>query len=127
MRYDPALSDWYRGDQARIRQILSNFVSNAVKFTDAGHVLIELSHEGDGRVRIAVEDTGLGVPAEKLPTIFEKFTQVDMTSTRRHQGAGLGLALVAAVAELHGARLTLGDAAPGLRVELALPAAPPGP
>jgi signal transduction histidine kinase/CheY-like chemotaxis protein len=99
VRYDPALSDCFRGDQMRIRQILSNFVGNAVKFTEAGHILIELSLEENGRVRLSVEDTGIGIPADKLPTIFEKFTQVDMTSTRRHQGTGLGLAITKSLAE----------------------------
>ena len=94
------------GDAGRIRQVLTNLVGNAVKFTDTGHVLIEVGCEsGDSSralLRIAVSDTGIGIPAEKIPALFDKFSQVDGSSTRRHSGTGLGLAISKHLVELMG-------------------------
>ncbi|MCW5711647.1 PAS domain-containing hybrid sensor histidine kinase/response regulator [Shinella sp.] len=98
------------GDAGRFRQIVTNLVGNAVKFTDRGHVLIDLSAQtgGDGGVEIIirVEDTGAGIPAEKMESIFEKFSQVDASSTRRHEGTGLGLAITDGLTRLFGGTLT---------------------
>ena len=98
------------GDAGRFRQIVTNLVGNAVKFTDRGHVLIDLSAQtgGDGDVEIIirVEDTGAGIPAEKMVSIFEKFSQVDASSTRRHEGTGLGLAITDGLTRLFGGTLT---------------------
>lgn len=80
-------------DGLKLRQILLNLLSNAVKFTDTGEILIEVSRQGDA-VTISVEDTGVGIPADQLPFIFEKFRQVDGSSTRKVGGTGLGLAIV---------------------------------
>lgn len=102
VRFDPLIAECYFGDKNRIRQIISNFVSNAVKFTDRGHVLIDVSRRASGEICVSVEDTGCGIPEEKLATIFDKFTQVDMTSTRKHQGTGLGLAIAKGLAETMG-------------------------
>lgn len=105
VRYDASLSDGFHGDAGRVRQIISNFVSNAVKFTEAGHILIEatpISGAGREGVRLCVEDTGGGIAADKLATVFDKFTQADMSSTRRHQGTGLGLAITKSLVELLG-------------------------
>ena len=95
------------GDAGRFRQIVTNLVGNAVKFTDRGHVLIDLASEpaegGGVEISIRVEDTGAGIPEDKMASIFEKFSQVDASSTRRHEGTGLGLAItdgVSAVARL---------------------------
>ncbi|WP_127521419.1 PAS-domain containing protein [Mesorhizobium sp. Z1-4] len=97
VRVAPALHDTYVGDVGRIRQIVTNLVGNAVKFTEAGHVLVDVNGEdlGDGRnrLKISVTDTGIGIPREKLALIFDKFSQVDASSTRRHEGTGLGLAI----------------------------------
>ncbi|MBE9503698.1 MAG: HAMP domain-containing protein [Proteobacteria bacterium] len=102
-KYSPELPDIFIGDQLRIHQVLINLVSNAQKFTEKGHVLISIEkEEGTGNeflVRISVEDTGLGIPNEKLDHIFEKFTQVDMSSTRRYGGTGLGLAITKKLVE----------------------------
>jgi len=82
------------GDPVRLRQILTNLVSNAAKFTDRGEIAIELDTAGGGsRLRIAVRDTGVGIPREKIPMLFEKFTQADTSTTRRYGGTGLGLAI----------------------------------
>ncbi len=94
------------GDPGRIRQVLLNLAGNAVKFTEKGSVLIKVENEekmGDRvRLRFGVEDTGVGIPQEKLPFIFEKFTQLDATASRRHEGVGLGLPISKRMVELLG-------------------------
>jgi signal transduction histidine kinase/DNA-binding response OmpR family regulator len=94
------------GDGDRIRQVLSNLASNAVKFTHEGHVLIDAEVvERDGShvdVRIAVTDTGIGIPPHKVGALFEKFTQADTSTTRRYGGTGLGLAIAKSLIELMG-------------------------
>ena len=99
VRVDPKLPEWVVGDEGRVRQILSNLVSNAVKFTEQGYVLIEALHDPKGIV-FQVTDTGIGIPEDKLGTVFEKFSQVDASSTRRHEGTGLGLAIASKLVEL---------------------------
>ncbi|MGY6707745.1 MAG: response regulator [Rhizobiaceae bacterium] len=110
VRIDPSLSGWVVGDVGRIRQIVTNLVGNAVKFTEKGHVLIDVSgtiEDGMSLVTIRVEDTGIGIPEEKRSQIFEKFSQVDATSTRRHEGTGLGLAIASRLIELMGGEIGL--------------------
>ncbi|MGZ9014345.1 MAG: ATP-binding protein, partial [Burkholderiales bacterium] len=93
------------GDAARLHQIAVNLLSNAVKFTpEGGSVTVKLS-TADGAARIAVSDTGVGIDPEFLPRVFERFTQADTSTTRRHGGLGIGLALVCHLAELHGGRV----------------------
>ncbi len=97
-----------RGDAARIRQIICNLFSNAVKFTEAGAVRVRVSEvdvDGEPMLDIAVSDTGLGVAADKLPLLFKKFSQVDASTTRRFGGTGLGLAICAELAALMGGRV----------------------
>jgi CheY-like chemotaxis protein len=97
------------GDALRIRQVLLNLVGNAVKFTDLGNVTIEVTSprqdESSATVRIAVVDTGIAVPEDKLAYIFERFTQVDTSSSRRHGGTGLGLAISNQLVDLMGGRI----------------------
>ena len=80
---------WVAGDSARLLQILLNLVGNALKFTSSGTVRIEAA-VAEARIRFRVSDTGIGIPQEKLATIFDRFTQVDVTDQRRYGGAGLG-------------------------------------
>ena len=108
VRVQPGLGGRYVGDVGRIRQIVTNLLGNAVKFTEAGHVLVEVTgEEADGSARLAIRvvDTGIGIPAAKLGLIFEKFSQVDASSTRRHEGTGLGLAITQRLVELMGGRV----------------------
>ncbi|MEO8097128.1 MAG: ATP-binding protein [Acidobacteriota bacterium] len=94
------------GDPTRLRQIVNNLVSNAIKFTASGGVCVrqEAVRAADGLavVSIAVSDTGTGIPADKLSLIFEKFTQADSSTTRKYGGTGLGLAITRRLVELHG-------------------------
>jgi len=108
VRIQPGLADSYVGDVGRLRQIITNLIGNAVKFTDAGHVLVDASGEptqGGTKIRIAVTDTGIGIPADKLASVFEKFSQVDASSTRRHEGTGLGLAISSRLVALMGGEI----------------------
>ncbi|HWA01298.1 MAG TPA: response regulator [Caulobacterales bacterium] len=90
------------GDDGRLRQILFNLAGNAVKFTQAGGVLLELAPAGANRLRFTVRDTGPGVAPEKQALIFEEFTQADAGVARRHGGTGLGLAIVKKLAQAMG-------------------------
>src|SRR5690606_32418474 len=98
----------YVGDVGRIRQIITNLVGNAVKFTDSGHVFVDVGGEAldeDVLLRIAVTDTGIGIPQDKLAQVFDKFSQVDASSTRRHEGTGLGLAITSRLVALMGGEM----------------------
>ncbi|MCJ2082386.1 ATP-binding protein [Methylobacterium sp. J-090] len=81
------------GDPVRLGQILSNFVNNALKFTLEGHVLVSLERAGPTHLRLSVRDTGVGIPAEKVGTLFSAFSQADQSTTRRFGGTGLGLSI----------------------------------
>ncbi|HXG04487.1 MAG TPA: ATP-binding protein, partial [Candidatus Binatia bacterium] len=94
------------GDPQRLQQVVWNLLSNAVKFTPAGgRVEVRLGSEGE-QAELVVRDTGQGIPADALPHIFDRFRQADSTTTRRHGGLGLGLALVKHLVELHGGTVT---------------------
>ena len=105
---DPDLPRSVQTDGSRIRQILNNFLSNAVKFTESGGVLVRVDHEpildtADAiGVRFSVQDTGMGVSAEKLGILFQPFTQVDGSHARKFGGTGLGLAISRRLAEMLG-------------------------
>ena len=90
---DPALPELILGDSSRLQQILVNLVGNAVKFTDYGEVHVSCKRR-ETEWKIIVEDTGIGIPAERLPDIFEPFRRGSDYATRNHQGAGLGLSIV---------------------------------
>jgi signal transduction histidine kinase/ActR/RegA family two-component response regulator len=125
VRVTPAAAGSWRGDSARLRQILGNLISNAVKFTDHGCVGVHLDQVADQLV-ITVRDTGIGIPSEKHPLLFQKFVQVDNSATRRYGGTGLGLALSAELARMMGGRITF-DSTEGLgstfRLQVPLPRA----
>jgi PAS domain S-box-containing protein len=89
----PDLPRMVAGDPLRVRQIMANFLVNALKFTERGHIRLSLAPAGLGRVRIAVEDSGIGVPAELQDRLFRPFAQADDSTTRRFGGTGLGLSI----------------------------------
>jgi len=93
-----------RGDVRRIAQVLLNLVGNAIKFTDAGGVVIRAS-AADGWFTIAVRDTGPGISPADQSKIFEEFQQADNSSTRKKGGTGLGLSIAKRIIELHGGRI----------------------
>jgi signal transduction histidine kinase/CheY-like chemotaxis protein len=98
-RFDPALSSRYVGDAGRIRQIFTNLVGNAVKFTDEGHVFVEVSPKGE-HLCFQVRDTGIGISQDDLPKIFDKFVQADLASSSGKGGTGLGLTITRMLVEL---------------------------
>ncbi|MGQ0430082.1 MAG: response regulator [Gammaproteobacteria bacterium] len=93
------------GDPGRLRQALSNLVSNAVKFTRAGEVVVSVRGAGEGRVRFEVRDTGIGLAPEVLARLFQPFTQADASTARQYGGTGLGLSIVKRLAELMGGQV----------------------
>jgi signal transduction histidine kinase/ActR/RegA family two-component response regulator len=94
---DPQIPETLVGDPARLRQILTNLVDNAIKFTGRGEIALEINREADHfdhiSLHFAVRDTGIGIPADKLKLIFEAFVQADGSTTRRYGGTGLGLGI----------------------------------
>ncbi|HEY4030981.1 MAG TPA: MHYT domain-containing protein [Caulobacteraceae bacterium] len=127
---EPGQGERLVGDAGRIRQVLAHLVGNAVKFTDQGEIRLDLWRwkldDGRTRFRVDVIDTGPGVPAELKPVLFEPFRQVDGSTTRRHGGAGLGLAICRHAAQLMGGSVGVWDRREGGSIfwlELTLPTA----
>lgn len=101
------------GDPGRVRQVVTNLVGNAVKFTDSGSVQVSVEMQpSSGDMLIAVADTGIGIPADKLINIFDKFTQADASITRKYGGTGLGLAITKQLVNLMGGAIDV-TSAPG--------------
>jgi signal transduction histidine kinase len=94
------------GDQVRLNQVINNLTSNAVKFTDEGHITLRAFRD-DGWICLEVEDTGIGIAKEDLDKIFERFQQVDGSNARRQEGTGLGLAITRHLIEMHGGTITV--------------------
>jgi signal transduction histidine kinase/AmiR/NasT family two-component response regulator len=107
---EDACGVWW-GDGARLRQVISNLASNAVKFTLQGSVVVSARRRGD-RVRFTVEDTGIGIPPERLGDLFDKFSQVDASTTRKFGGTGLGLAISRELVTLMGGAMIV-ESIPG--------------
>jgi len=101
--YDLFLPTRFIGDAGRLRQILTNLVGNAVKFTEKGHVLIRIvgleTDPGQQQLHISVEDTGIGIPADQLDHVFGQFNQVESEANRKFEGTGLGLAITKSLVE----------------------------
>jgi two-component system sensor histidine kinase/response regulator len=140
LRVDVRLPEVLRGDPLRIRQVLSNLVGNAVKFTEGGEILVAVTvmeaANGTARVVFEVCDTGIGVPPDAQDAIFDAFSQADGSTTRKYGGSGLGLAICRQLAELMGGEISV-ESQPGkgstfrfilpLDVEPDATAAAPGP
>ena len=120
-----------KGDRGELVRVLAHLVDNAIKFTDEGGVTVSAARvttgEGEPAVEIAVQDTGIGIPAGEEERIFQRFYQVDASSTRRYGGTGLGLAIAKEIVEAHGSRVML-ETAPGKgsRFSFRLPLIGPG-
>lgn len=114
---EPAVPMAVRGDPVRLAQVLSNFLSNAVKFTEHGeisvHVRMDQPSEHGAVLRFEVSDTGIGIPADHQASVFEPFWQVDASDTRRYGGSGLGLAICRQLAEMMGGHIGM-ESAPNL-------------
>ena len=104
--FDLFLPTRYVGDPGRLRQVLTNLVGNAVKFTEAGHVLIRVvgleAEPGRQQLHVTVEDTGIGIPADQLDHVFGEFNQVESAANRKFEGTGLGLAITRSLIERMG-------------------------
>jgi len=109
----PELEGWFLGDATRVRQVLTNLVSNAVKFTAAGSVTIDAQSVSEGRLQFSVTDTGVGFDGEAKSRLFARFQQADGSITRRFGGSGLGLAISRQLASLMGGELDC-ESEPGL-------------
>ncbi|MBL8266182.1 ATP-binding protein [Steroidobacter sp.] len=126
--YAPELPDYFIGDAARIRQILVNLLSNAVKFTARGEVVAEIGGSRNGdvfSVKLAIHDTGIGIPIERRHRLFEVFSQVDVSTTRVYGGTGLGLAICKRLAEaMNGSIAVESTVGHGSTFTVTLPLAP---
>lgn len=105
LRISPELPKSFLGDAIRIRQIITNLVGNAVKFTDGGHVLINVAtkpsgHDQNGKIHISVSDTGIGISPNQIKKIFSKFSQADSSATKKFEGTGLGLSIASSLVDL---------------------------
>ena len=104
IREDSDLGVEVYADRTRIQQVMINLINNAIKFTEQGRISLS-ARQAEDNVLIEVHDTGIGIPSEQLQTIFQEFTQVDLSPTRKTGGTGLGLPISRRLVELHGGRL----------------------
>jgi signal transduction histidine kinase/CheY-like chemotaxis protein len=102
---EPKLDMNRTGDPARLRQIILNLISNAIKFTEGGHITVNVSDSNSGEIQISVSDTGVGIPQEKQQAIFASFTQADSSTTRKYGGTGLGLTISKRLVEMMNGRI----------------------
>ena len=115
LHYDPGLPNWIHGDELRVRQVLTNLLDNAIKFTSRGSVSLSASAEQHGErrmVHFAISDTGIGIPPDRLSAIFEPFVQADASMNRRFGGTGLGTTICKQLVELMGGSVWA-DSTPG--------------
>jgi signal transduction histidine kinase/ActR/RegA family two-component response regulator len=112
-QFDAAVPRRVLGDAVRLRQVLLNLLDNAVKFSDAGQVLLRVGNAGPGMLRFEVSDTGMGISSEGMRKLFAPFSQVDASMTRRFGGTGLGLAICKRLVELMGGQIGV-DSEPGV-------------
>ncbi|MEI7473670.1 MAG: response regulator [bacterium] len=113
----PQVPKFVNGDSARLKQILNNLISNAIKFTEEGYIYIEArlkeNINDNNLIEITVKDTGIGISAEKLESIFDPFTQADISTTRKFGGTGLGLAITKNLIEMMGGKIKINSSTKG--------------
>jgi signal transduction histidine kinase/CheY-like chemotaxis protein len=97
------------GDETRVRQIVTNIIANAIKFTESGGVTLRATRD-DGMLCLEIADTGIGIPSDQYEMVFAEFQQIDSSSTRRYEGTGLGLAITKRLVEMHGGKIWLESA-----------------
>ncbi len=106
---DADVPEYLKGDTTRLRQIIVNLVGNSIKFTETGEILLDVSHvkteSGRTELQFAIKDTGIGIPPDRLHTVFSAFQQADSSTTRRYGGTGLGLAICSRLVELMNGRI----------------------
>lgn len=106
VEFDAEVGDYYIGDVGRIRQIILNLLTNAIKFTESGYVLLRVRAQPESstvtRILVEIEDTGIGIPQDKQDYIFNKFTQAEESTTRKYGGTGLGLAICKSLVTMMG-------------------------
>jgi len=112
LQLDDDLPAQVRGDAALVKKVLGNLLDNAVKFTDAGSISVRVEADPRAGLVFAVEDTGIGIPPNQLEHIFDAFSQVDSSTTRRHGGSGLGLAICRQITEAMGGEISV-ESRPG--------------
>jgi PAS domain S-box-containing protein len=109
VRIMPGVQEHLVGDPLRLRQVLTNLINNAIKFTEQGEVLLTIENDPEARepgcLRFSVSDTGIGIAPEKLDAIFRSFTQADSSTTRKYGGSGLGLSIAKRLVELMGGKI----------------------
>ena len=107
LELDPQLQEFYYGAPDRLRQVLTNLIGNAIKFTDQGSVRIRVSPTAQQQVKFSIEDTGIGIATDRLPLIFDAFTQADASMSRRFGGTGLGTTISKQLVELMGGQISV--------------------
>lgn len=100
-----SVPQWIKGDPARIRQVLANLISNAIKFTQHGEILLKVNHVQPDTLVFCICDTGIGIPQDKQKGLFEKFNQLDTSTNRKYGGTGLGLSIAKQLVELMGGEI----------------------